>query len=666
VNLPLGVAQGWLQPRISSPRPTLDGRAFLEEEDRQTWFLTRALQGMAGPRDAVTEAAKLAYSDYTRIAMHTGQPTVVGWPWHLQQRGQARSEIQARYQDLETLYAGTDPVARREVLDRYNVRWVVVAELERRTYDMRKDDPMAGVPGLALIAEHDGASLYRVQPVGTMPMVSVVRPAHELPPSVRAVGTVPVVSTAAVRALAIDQQGATVVLRDGSVMAMDGLGRAGGEIAEAPCDLSSVARRDGVLWAGCADGGAWLLDGNTWRRFGTVAGAPHLTVGSDLWAWGSSGLWRYESADRWRNVSTNPVIAAAANGPAVAVSDGESVVVRQGRSRRRVGARLGRIRSLAWQGPTLWAQTDEGLYRSGGAVLGWRRTLDELDDVSALAGSDDRLWLVLDSGLIVQHTRAGCESPWTGRPGERSLSQPRGVVVSPDGWFAVTDTLNDRVKWFTLQGTCLDQVGEEGVLPGSFQEPTGLALSEGGTLAVADTWNGRVQLIRPNGSVQVVGQNLYGPRGVMWVEDRSLLVADTGNKTLLRFRAPRWEREELYRFDEPLVGLARVGGLVAVALPAAGEVVLLDPQSWSELRRLSVPGWHGGTQQEGYLAALPSGELLASAPTPGELWLLDPQGSKPPVRVATQLPGVTGIALLPDGRLLAAQTYENRIVKVDL
>ena len=29
VNLPLGVAQGWLQPRMKSPRPTLDGQAFL-------------------------------------------------------------------------------------------------------------------------------------------------------------------------------------------------------------------------------------------------------------------------------------------------------------------------------------------------------------------------------------------------------------------------------------------------------------------------------------------------------------------------------------------------------------------------------------------------------------------------------------------------------------
>ena len=64
--------------------------------------------------------------------------------------------------------------------------------------------------------------------------------------------------------------------------------------------------------------------------------------------------------------------------------------------------------------------------------------------------------------------------------------------------------------------------------------------------------------------------------------------------------------------------------------------------------------------------ALPSGELVASAPGPGELWRLDPRASVPPVKLPIQLPGVTGIAVLPGGDLLAAQMHENRIVRVDL
>ena len=220
--------------------------------------------------------------------------------------------------------------------------------------------------------------------------------------------------------------------------------------------------------------------------------------------------------------------------------------------------------------------------------------------------------------------------------------------------------------WYTLSGTCLDSFGVQGSTAGAFQEPTGIALAEDGTLAVADTWNGRVQLLLPDGTVRIVGAELYGPRGVLWLPDGSLLVADTGNRVLLRFAPPRWSREEVLRFPAPVVGLAAVGDLVAAALPVESAVALVDPARGVEVRRLAVPGWQGGDQQEGYVVLLPSGELLASAPTPGELWRLDPSGAREPLRVAATLPGVTGLAVLPDGDLLASQPIEHRLVRVAL
>jgi len=103
---------------------------------------------------------------------------------------------------------------------------------------------------------------------------------------------------------------------------------------------------------------------------------------------------------------------------------------------------------------------------------------------------------------------------------------------------------------------------------------------------------------------------------------------------------------------------------VAVALPTEGQVALIDVARGVEVRRLQVPGWRTGDQQEGYLAVLPSGDLLASAPTPGELWRLDPSGAREPLRLPATLSGVTGLAVLPDGDVLAAQTTEHRLVRV--
>ncbi|MCD4750965.1 MAG: DUF2298 domain-containing protein [Thermoanaerobaculales bacterium] len=161
LNLPLGVAQGWLEPRVSSPRPTLDGQAYLVDKPDDD-FLVHALRGAAHSDDVVAEAAGLSYRGSTRIAMHTGLATVVGWEWHLRQRGQTFAEYERRVRDLETLYSSADPVERRAVLDRYGVDWVVLGDLERETYGLEDEDPLCGIPGVLLWARQGKTLLYRI------------------------------------------------------------------------------------------------------------------------------------------------------------------------------------------------------------------------------------------------------------------------------------------------------------------------------------------------------------------------------------------------------------------------------------------------------------------------------------------------------------------------
>jgi YYY domain-containing protein len=666
LNLPLGVFQGWREPRISSPRPTLDGQAFLAEADPQTLFLVRALQGMAQPDDVVAEAAKTAYSAYTRIAMHTGQTTVVGWPWHLQQRGQSRAEVDARYRDLETLYGGVDPVDRRAVLDRYRVRWVVLADLERTTYGIGGEGSLDGVPGLVEVVAGNGALLYRVEPSPPVRLPAPTARSRVMPAAVSVIGSVPIVGGTVVRALTVDDNGGVAVLRDGTLLGLDPIGRAESVVSDTPCSVASVARVAGGDVVGCRDGGIWRRNDEGWRQLGVVSGTANLTAGDDLWALGEGGLWRHRGGVRWSQVDERPLVAAAAVGPTVAVSDGEQVSIRTGADQRTVGPVAGAVRWLAWQDRVLWALTASGLYRSGGGVLPWRQALSELEGVSAIAGGGGRLWLVLDDGLLVQHAAQRCTPPWQGPEEGGDLAQPRDIAASGAGWFVVADTRNHRLCWYTLQGVCLDRYGSEGGLPGQFHEPSGLALAPDGTLAVADTWNGRVQLLRPGGSLQIVGDRLYGPRDVLWTPDGGLLVADTGNWSLLRFSPPGWQREELHRFDAPVVGLAWSDGLVAAAVPVAGQVVLVDPVTGEEMRRLDMPGWQSGDQQEGYLAVLPGGGVLASAPAVGEIWLLEPSGATPPRRVAEGLPGVTGFAVLRDGRVIASQTWASALVRLQI
>ncbi len=660
-NIPLGIYQGWTQPKAVSPRPTLDGEAYLGKDDPQTAFAASILNAAARPGDVIAEAAGPAYQEYTRMAMHTGCATVVGWEWHLQQRGQDQREIAARRHDLQILYGGSDPARRRAVLDRYRVRWIVLGDLERRAYLLGRGHVFSRIPGVVEIGRRNGMAVYEVLPATAAAGSEERTP---LPPGLRKLSILPVETAPRLRALSRNAAGGVAVLGGGSVVRLDDRGLPVRAAPPPPCTTVGAVLWKGRMVAGCAEGPVLQL-GDGWEEISRPGRLAGLTSAKDLWAWGPGGVWRSLSGKAWRRFAPGPVTAVAAARGRVAWATPTGVWRATDGRRTKLPPPGGTVRSLAWEGPDLWALTATGLQLSGGAVLPWRPAFPSLR-VEAMAGEGGILWLGLDDGRLVSHQRPPCASPWHGERGSQRgrLAEPRGVAVSPDGWFVVADTQNHRLQYFTLSGACLDARGEKGSAPGQFREPSGLALAPDGTLAVADTWNGRVQLLEPDGSVRTVGRNLFGPRGVAWAGDGSLLVADTGNRRLLRATPPGWKLQTLATLDGPVVGLTVLGGTVAAAVPQKGIVALIDLKSGATVRTLEVPGWRDGTQQEGYLLELDPGRLLASAPRPGELWLLDPQGRRKPTRIASDLPSLTAMALLPDARVLASETFENRLVRI--
>jgi YYY domain-containing protein len=85
----------------------------------------------SAPDGVVAEAIGGSYSAYGRVSTLTGLPTVLGWPGHESQWRGGYEEQGSRQGDIETLYATADWQTTRDIIARYNIRYVFVGNLER-------------------------------------------------------------------------------------------------------------------------------------------------------------------------------------------------------------------------------------------------------------------------------------------------------------------------------------------------------------------------------------------------------------------------------------------------------------------------------------------------------------------------------------------------------
>ena len=92
----------------------------------------------SAPDGIIAEATGNPYSSYGRISIYSGLPTILGWGNH---EGQWRDPALqgSRREDIETLYATPDWQTMQSILERYNVRYVFVGNLERTSYRVNEE-----------------------------------------------------------------------------------------------------------------------------------------------------------------------------------------------------------------------------------------------------------------------------------------------------------------------------------------------------------------------------------------------------------------------------------------------------------------------------------------------------------------------------------------------
>lgn len=101
----------------------------------------------------IVEANCTEYRWCTRFTIYTGLPGVVGWNWHQrQQRGIFAPQVQTRVDEVLSFYTTPDIQIALNFLRRYDVKYIVVGQLERNVYPVAPGSP----DGLAKFAQFNG------------------------------------------------------------------------------------------------------------------------------------------------------------------------------------------------------------------------------------------------------------------------------------------------------------------------------------------------------------------------------------------------------------------------------------------------------------------------------------------------------------------------------
>jgi uncharacterized membrane protein len=124
---------------------TLDGTAYLATDDPADYEAIAWMNASLAP-GVLAEATSNtslriggSYTNFGRISVHTGFPTVLGWPWHeVQWRGDARF-LGTREEDMLRLYQARDWAEAQAILSQYGIRYLYVGPLERDTYGAIQD-----------------------------------------------------------------------------------------------------------------------------------------------------------------------------------------------------------------------------------------------------------------------------------------------------------------------------------------------------------------------------------------------------------------------------------------------------------------------------------------------------------------------------------------------
>ena len=138
-------------------RISTDASVFVDESMSTDFDAISWLNNKVTGRPVVLEAPGDSYTDYQRVSVATGLPTVLGWYVHEWLWRNDTDSMNVRAADCQTIYTSTDEDEVRRLIDKYNISYIYIGQLERQKYPDLNDSLLQS---LGQVAYSDGETTY--------------------------------------------------------------------------------------------------------------------------------------------------------------------------------------------------------------------------------------------------------------------------------------------------------------------------------------------------------------------------------------------------------------------------------------------------------------------------------------------------------------------------
>jgi len=144
----------------SSSGYTLDGTAYykLVNPDMMSavdWLKNAPLGVMV---EAISPSGG-SYTGYARVSTFSGMPTVLGWIGHVSQWRGGGEEMGSRQNDITLLYTTDSWEESVGIIEKYNIRYIYVGDLERTTYNLDESKFKENLP---IVFENNSSAIYEI------------------------------------------------------------------------------------------------------------------------------------------------------------------------------------------------------------------------------------------------------------------------------------------------------------------------------------------------------------------------------------------------------------------------------------------------------------------------------------------------------------------------